>query len=1103
MMIFNYNSRRKLTIGVTLFVLIVLLIPQVVSAYSVFQVNYNSKNDYSSGHKTGRIYYRDDDKINLTQGNTETTYHYMYVAATGVDAVYKIDTTNGKIVGKYWTCSHTDSSVCSPSRTAVDSNGNVWVGNRGFSGMGGWIEIAGSQNNCFDSNGDGRIETSTNSGALDWGDDECVIRYDNAENHVGIVRAVALDKNGNPWFGYYNLSKFEIRNANTNDESLIKTVNVSPNKPYGAVMDKNGNMWDSGLHSKSVAFVNTTNYKVTVIPLDSESYGITTSGNYVWLPSYSSPYYLYKINVTNQKIVNKYNLGRVGRGITADRDGNIWIANSNQNSVQKFYPKTGDHINIPLSQYGISYPIGAITDSRGEVWVLGHYDGTCTANVCRGKCINYQGGHNCYYKSGDYSIRINPTTDKVDLVVRLPSGSDVYTYSDATGSILNSVIHKGTWFVSINMSKLFPYFDNVNNVEAMVTWNESNVTKGGSIIFSEKQTSENGPKNQNNGEIFEINKSLGNFITLYFKLTGNDDGSSPLLWNITFSVFTSCNTNQDCINQVNGNDCINATCNAGRCDFKLIKDNDSDKYLACNDCSQINSWLANNNFLGCHDCNDNNASIHPGATEICDKTDDNCDNVIDNGMGNLTHFYFDNDSDGYGNMLDNVTMCLNKSTPFAVPFGKSLSSKISASKKETSSSDSPGSLPYYNISKNHKNYVTPITHSGKNYYDCNDSDMYIHPFAKDVCDGYVDNCSKSNAWSFNSNTKKYVYYGGLHTDNDEDKYIACDHCMSLSSFWNINNGMINCSDCDDNNASIHPGVVEYNNRTLLRNRVDDNCNGKVDYGLPPYSVKVRYYNTSSREWVSDDSGNGDWRKDSNPYREQNTLSTLKVNVSVYNKYNSGNLIPIRGIDVLVYAVPKDDSYERISNFFSGNHLTYFNASGKSFQDVSLNLSRYWNYVLNVTYTMPDGNVLYREKVISINQLRQKMNFKIIKDIDCQSCGVTSYSQDGMTECGCYDRNDGCNGTVMTYYSHNCMGHHNNEKIRLSENECPSGDKYKNGCIITCCVGGMSDIAPAPPSVSIRGINVPKNYTEVYQIEKILGTLGQNLWIKLIMIGNHK
>ncbi|MCX6711228.1 MAG: putative metal-binding motif-containing protein [Candidatus Woesearchaeota archaeon] len=64
-----------------------------------------------------------------------------------------------------------------------------------------------------------------------------------------------------------------------------------------------------------------------------------------------------------------------------------------------------------------------------------------------------------------------------------------------------------------------------------------------------------------------------------------------------------------------GNDCPPCNC----ADF----DSDRDEYLD-NSYSGIDSCV-----LG--DCNDNDASIHPGATEICDGIDNNCNNQIDEG----------------------------------------------------------------------------------------------------------------------------------------------------------------------------------------------------------------------------------------------------------------------------------------------------------------------------------------------------------------------------------------------------------------------------------------------------------------------------------------
>lgn len=60
------------------------------------------------------------------------------------------------------------------------------------------------------------------------------------------------------------------------------------------------------------------------------------------------------------------------------------------------------------------------------------------------------------------------------------------------------------------------------------------------------------------------------------------------------------------------------------------KDQDNDSYGNKNssivDCSQPLGYVLNS-----EDCNDFNANIHPGATEICNNVDDDCDGIIDEG----------------------------------------------------------------------------------------------------------------------------------------------------------------------------------------------------------------------------------------------------------------------------------------------------------------------------------------------------------------------------------------------------------------------------------------------------------------------------------------
>ncbi len=52
------------------------------------------------------------------------------------------------------------------------------------------------------------------------------------------------------------------------------------------------------------------------------------------------------------------------------------------------------------------------------------------------------------------------------------------------------------------------------------------------------------------------------------------------------------------------------------------------------------------------DCDDGEPDVHPGAEELCNDRDDDCDEEIDEGLDQL--WYQDQDGDGYG--ADHVTL---------------------------------------------------------------------------------------------------------------------------------------------------------------------------------------------------------------------------------------------------------------------------------------------------------------------------------------------------------------------------------------------------------------------------------------------------------------
>ncbi len=384
---------------------------------------YTTNSDFDRGTLKGVNH--DEVKDQLQLNKYAEVFPYIWIANAAESTVSKIDTRTGKEVGRYAT-----GVAGNPSRTAVDKDGNCWVGNRA---IGTVVKIA--MTGGIDKNGNGKIDTSSDlngNGVIDsneilpWGQDEAILANTSVGNSSNCIpRALAIDKKGQIWVGLYNEKRFVVLNPNDGKFTGI-SVNVN-STPYGATIDKDGYLWTSGNGSGNVIDKIDTNNNTYLATYDigAGPYGIVVDKQgIVWVASYTQSVLVRFDPATNTYTHHKGN-GVTGRGVGVDRDGNVWVAYSGNNWVDKF-DSTGKYLaSTNLASYGGTGPIGIGVDSEGYIWA------TC--------------------QTSNNTVKID-SSGKVVGVYKVGNGP--YTYSDMTGfNLQNITAHEGTWTVTYDGGK--------------------------------------------------------------------------------------------------------------------------------------------------------------------------------------------------------------------------------------------------------------------------------------------------------------------------------------------------------------------------------------------------------------------------------------------------------------------------------------------------------------------------------------------------------------------------------------------------------------------------------------------------------------------------
>ncbi len=209
------------------------------------------------------------------------------------------------------------------------------------------------------------------------------------------------------------------------------------------------------------------------------------------------------------------------------------------------------------------------------------------------------------------------------------------------------------------------------------------------------------------------------------------------------------------------------------------------------------------------DCDDAGADVHPGAEELCDDLDSDCDGDLDDGVGGAGDWYVDADADGYGSDAEVVRAC--EAPDGFVGIG----------------GDCDDGDPAFHPDAVEDDCTDPADYNcdGSSAYDdldadgwiaceeCDDGDAEVRPDADEVCNTRDDDCDGAI-------DDDAIDAGTWHPDADGDGFG--DLGESLAACAEPEGYVVEATDCDDTSAYVNPAATE------SCNGGDDDCDGTID-----------------------------------------------------------------------------------------------------------------------------------------------------------------------------------------------------------------------------------------------------------------------------------
>jgi len=230
------------------------------------------------------------------------------------------------------------------------------------------------------------------------------------------------------------------------------------------------------------------------------------------------------------------------------------------------------------------------------------------------------------------------------------------------------------------------------------------------------------------------------------------------------------------------------------------------------------------------DCDDTRKESYPGATELCDGLDNNCNGQTDEGV--IPRWFADTDHDGYGNALAFADACQNPQDhvsnaddcddthasvhPTQPELCDGLDNNCNGQTDE-------GVIPRWYEDADKDTYGNPLVHKDVcvapnqwvlNHTDCDDTNPKVHPGMTETCNNIDDDCNNQT-----DEGVLLVWYQDADHDGHGNKLVSVSSCQAPQDF------VASSDDCDDTNKKVYAFADE------LCDKLDNNCNGQTDEGV--------------------------------------------------------------------------------------------------------------------------------------------------------------------------------------------------------------------------------------------------------------------------------